>query len=192
MAPAPPPPPTTARTYISAAIEVAIAAGGLAFLASDLGGVRREYGLTGTILGALSAAIGFYSWSAGAKRGIWGPSIDGVPATVTELVLLALGAASVALMCAVHPALGMIALQGFLAAVFIGGVRRTISRGAPRAMGCIVPLALGYGALLLVVGFVLYDGLREDPTRDFPLGATAFITLMMPGIRTLLMARPGE
>lgn len=189
--PPPPPPPATAATYVSAAIEIAIAAGGLALLAGDLGTVRVDYGATGVVLGLLSAAIAFYSWGTGVKQQIWGPAIDGVPATVTELVLLALGAVSVGLMGAVHTALGMVALQGFLAAVFIGGVRRSIRRNAPKAIGCIVPLALGYGVLLLVLGFGMYNGLRDDPTRDFPLGASAFLTLMMPGIRTLLMARPG-
>lgn len=187
----PAPPPTTLSTYVSAGLEIAIAASCLALLAGDLGTVRYDYGVTGVVLGVVAAAVAFYSWVTGVKQRIWGPSIDGMPASVTELVLLALGAVSVALMGAVHPALGMVALQGFLAAVFIGGVRRSIERNAPRAIGCMVPLAVGYGALLLALGFLMYNGLRDDPTRDFPLGASAFFTLMMPGIRTLLIARPG-
>ena len=68
-----------------------------------------------------------------------------------------------------------------LASVFIGSIRRV-----KHARSCAGLIGIGYGALLLVIGAFLYQELRDDPTRDFPLGAAAFLTLVMPGLRTAL------
>ena len=164
---------------VAAVLEVSVSTLGLLALAGDPGDIAPAGAILGGLLAAVGGAVAVYTYSTGLPHHLWGPRIDGWPATVIDVILLLLAVISVGLMAAVHPALGMIAIQGLLAGVFIGAVRR-----AKPARGCAGAIGIGYGALLLVIGVILYQELRDDPTRTFSPGAAAFLTLVMPGVRT--------
>jgi hypothetical protein len=177
----------TPAALIGGIIELGLSLTGLVLLRGDLGDVAQPEVIAAAVLAGAGGAVAIYTWVVAARHRLWGPAVDPWPIVGVDLLLLGLAIAAVGLMAALHPAFGLIAVQGLLASMFLGSIRRS-----PVAAGCLPVMAVLYGGLLVVLGVFLYRELQADSTRDLPLGLTAIFTLVMPGVRTALMAVPRQ